>query len=403
MDQSVVKYAPMSPAQVICAVLVPLLWGLQFVVIKIGLTAFPPLFFVGLRFAAVAALLLPFVGRPTRRELRPILVISIFFGGLNFGLVCVGLGQGLASVSAVANQLSTPFTVLLAWPLLGERPSPRVITGVALAFAGVVLTAAEPSASVKIVPTLLVIAAGFALAVGSVLAKRYGPFEPMKLTAWMSVFTVPQVMAASFLIEHGQFASLHTASLKAWLSFGYIVLFGAVAGWGLWFWLISRCSMERVAPFALLQIVFAVIAGIVFLHEPLTSKLVAGAAICIAGVAISQIRWSTWRAGSAARSRSGRSQENALKSEPFVARHQMVHAGTENIPAVVGGNGPPLVLIHAVIRLWHSYRGKLAQKQKECRSSSALNTGRSIEEALGRKALNRSDLLPGSVFNQPTN
>ncbi|HEV2270842.1 MAG TPA: EamA family transporter [Steroidobacteraceae bacterium] len=286
----VVKEVPLSPVQVACAVLVSLFWGLQFVVIKVGLTTFPPLFFVGLRCAAVAAILLPFVGRPTRRELGPMIAISVFFGGLNFALFFVGLGQGLASVSAVANQLSTPFTVLLAWPFLGERPSTRVIIGVALALGGVALTAAEPSASVKIVPTLLVIAAGFALAVGSVLAKRYGPFEPLKLMAWMSLFTVPQVMVTSLVIEHGQFASLHTASLTAWLAFAYTVVFGAVAGWGMWFWLIARCSVTRVAPFALLQIVFAVVASVVFLHERLTPTLLAGAVICIAGVAITQSR-----------------------------------------------------------------------------------------------------------------
>jgi O-acetylserine/cysteine efflux transporter len=290
MDHSVVKEIPLSPTEIACAMLVPLFWGLQFVVIKVGLTAFPPLFFVGLRFAAVAAILVPFVERPTRRELGPMIAISVFFGGLNFALFFVGLGQGLASVSAVANQLSTPFTVLLAWPFLGERPSTRVIIGVALAFGGVALTAAEPGASVKIVPTLLIIAAGFALAVGSVLTKRYGPFEPLKLMAWMSLFTVPQVMAISLVIEHGQLASLHTASLTAWLAFAYSVLFGAIAGWGLWFWLIARCSMTRVAPFALLQILIAVGAGIVFLHEPLTPSLVAGAVICIVGVAITQSR-----------------------------------------------------------------------------------------------------------------
>jgi O-acetylserine/cysteine efflux transporter len=74
------------------------------------------------------------------------------------------------------------------------------------------------------------------------------------------------------------------------LAFAYTVLFGAVAGWGLWFWLIARCSMTRVAPFALLQTVFAVAAGVVFLHEPLTPTLVAGAVICIVGVAITQSR-----------------------------------------------------------------------------------------------------------------
>jgi O-acetylserine/cysteine efflux transporter len=290
MDRLVVKEIPISSTQIACAVLVPLFWGVQFVVIKVGLAAFPPLFFVGLRFAAVSAILLPFVGRPTRRELGPIIAISLFFGGLNFGLFFVGLGQGLASVSAVAHQVSTPFTVLLAWPFLGERPSIRIIFGVALALGSMALTVVESGAAVKVVPTLLVIAAGFALAVGSVLTKRYGPFEPLKLMAWMSFFTVPQVMATSLMIEHGQLASLHMASLTAWLAFAYTVLFGAVAGWGLWFWLIVRYSMTRVAPFALLQTVFAVLAGVVFLHEPLTTMLVSGTVTCIIGVAITQNR-----------------------------------------------------------------------------------------------------------------
>jgi O-acetylserine/cysteine efflux transporter len=278
----------MTLLQMACALLVALLWGLQFVVIKLGLTAFPPLFFVGLRFTAVAALLLPFVGRPTRRELGRIIAISVFFGGLNFALFFSGLAHGLASVSAVANQLSTPFTVLLAWPILRERPSIRVILGVALAFGGVALTAAGPNASVKLVPTLLVIGAGFALAVGSVLTKRFGPFEPLKLMAWMSLFTAPQLMAVSAMLEHNQLASLRTANHVAWMAFAYTVLLGAIAGFGLWFWLIAHCSMTLLAPFALLQAVFAVAAGVIFLHEPLTATLVAGTLVCIAGVAVTQ-------------------------------------------------------------------------------------------------------------------
>ena len=285
----------MSPLQIACALLVPLLWGVQFVITKLALTAFPPLFFTGLRFAAVAVILLPFVGRLSRREVGPMVAISVFFGGLNFGLFFVGLGMGYASVSAVAAQISTPFTVLLAWPLLGERPSARVVLGVALAFGGVALTVAAPGASVKLLPTLLLITSGGAWAVGSVLTKRYGPFEPLKLIAWMSLFTVPQVMLFSLLTEHGQLASLHTASQTAWLAFAYTVLFGAVAGWGLWFWLIGACSITRVAPFALLQTVYAIAAGVVFLHEPLPLTLVAGAFVCIVGVAISQVRPSALR------------------------------------------------------------------------------------------------------------
>src|SRR5215470_1004678 len=108
----------MSSIQIACAVAVPLLWGYQFVAIKVGVAEFPPLFFLALRFLAIALLLIPFVKRPTRQQFGPVAAISVFLGGLNFGLFYVGLGLGSGSISAIAYQLATPFTILLAWPLL---------------------------------------------------------------------------------------------------------------------------------------------------------------------------------------------------------------------------------------------------------------------------------------------
>src|SRR4030081_3115630 len=81
----------MSASQIVCAVAVPLLWGYQFVAIKVGVMEFPPLFFLALRFLAIALLLIPFVKRPTRQQFGPIAAISVFLGGLNFGLFYVGL------------------------------------------------------------------------------------------------------------------------------------------------------------------------------------------------------------------------------------------------------------------------------------------------------------------------
>jgi O-acetylserine/cysteine efflux transporter len=126
-----------SSLEVTAALLVALLWGVQFVTSKYGVDVFPPLLFVTLRFAGVALLLLPFAGRPSRREIAAAATISVFFGGLCFGLFFVGLHLGVAGLSAVIVQLMTPFTVLFAWPLLSERPSLRVVVGVGVAFAGV--------------------------------------------------------------------------------------------------------------------------------------------------------------------------------------------------------------------------------------------------------------------------
>lgn len=280
----------MSAIQMICAVAVPLLWGYQFVVIKVGVTEFPPLFFLALRFLAIALLLVPFVRRPTRQQFGPVAAISIFLGGLNFGLFYVGLGLGSGSMSAVAYQLATPFTILLAWPLLAERPSSTTSAGVMLAFIGVVVLAGEHGSSANALALLLVIGAAFSFAVSNVLTKRYGPFDPFMLMGWSSLLTVPQVMLMSRVFENGQLASLVSADERGWLALAYTIFIGGIAGFGLWFWLIARCSIDRVAPFGLLLPVFALISSVLFLGERMTPKLIVGGLLAISGVAITQVR-----------------------------------------------------------------------------------------------------------------
>jgi len=265
-----------------------LLWGYQFVAIKLGLAEFPPLFFLGLRFLAIALLLIPFVAKPTRKQLGPILAISVFLSALNFGLFYIGLGLGTGTMTAVAYQLATPFIILLSWPMLNERPSLRTVFGVLLAFVGVV--AASGGISANGTATVLVAASAFAYAIGNVLTKRYGPFDSLMLVAWMSLFTVPQVMGASFVLEHGQLASFVMADAYGWLALVYTVLIGGVLGFGLWFWLIARCSMGRVAPFGLLMPVFATMSSVLFLGDHLTPMLVIGGMIALVGVAVTQAR-----------------------------------------------------------------------------------------------------------------
>jgi O-acetylserine/cysteine efflux transporter len=280
----------MSPIQIVCAILVPLLWGYQFVAIKVGLSEFPPLFFLGLRFLGMALLLVPFVDRPSPRQWIPVAAISVFLGGLNFGLFYVGLGLGSGSMSAVAYQLATPFTVLLAWPLLAERPSRMTAAGVLLAFAGVIVLATGSGLSANVLPILLVVGAAFAFAVANVLTKRYGPFDPLMLTGWSSLFTVPQMLLMSWVLEHGQWRTLATADQRGWLALAYTVFVGGIIGFGLWFWLIARCSMSRVAPFGLLLPVFALIFSVMFLGDHLTAALLVGGLLAIFGVAITQVR-----------------------------------------------------------------------------------------------------------------
>jgi O-acetylserine/cysteine efflux transporter len=161
---------------------------------------------------------------------------------------------------------------------------------VVIAFVGVVVLAAGPGLSANALPLLLVVGAAFAFAVSNILTKRYGPFDPLMLMGWSSLLTVPQVMLMSLLLEHGQLASLVTADERGWLALAYTIFIGGILGFGLWFWLIARCSMGRVAPFGLLLPVFAVISSVLFLGDRITPKLIVGGLLAISGVAITQVR-----------------------------------------------------------------------------------------------------------------
>ena len=75
------------------------------------------------------------------------------------------------------------------------------------------------------------------------------------------------------------------------MALAYAIFIGGIVGFGLWFWLIARCTMARVALFALLLPVFALISSVLFLSDRMTPRLVAiGALLAISGVAITQVR-----------------------------------------------------------------------------------------------------------------
>jgi O-acetylserine/cysteine efflux transporter len=73
------------------------------------------------------------------------------------------------------------------------------------------------------------------------------------------------------------------------MALAYTIFFGGIVGFGLWFWLIGRCTMARVAPFALLLPVFALMSSVLFLGDRMTPTLAIGALLAISGVALTQL------------------------------------------------------------------------------------------------------------------
>ncbi len=177
---------PLSPRDAGAALIVVVLWALNFIVGKVGLTELPPFLMLALRFALVALLLLPFLGRAERRRWPLVLAIAVVLGGCHFGLMFFGLAHVDAGPAAIAIQLTVPFSALLGCVFFGERIGRAQILGMAFAFAGVYLLAGEPSRMTSPRHLFAVAAAAFAWAAANVLIKRLGPINVFTLNGWVA-------------------------------------------------------------------------------------------------------------------------------------------------------------------------------------------------------------------------
>jgi O-acetylserine/cysteine efflux transporter len=278
----------LTPRDIVLVLITMLIWGGSYVFVKIGLHELPPFALLAVRSALVGALLAPLVPFP-RRHLLPLLGFSFVLGTLHFGLLYYGLTRVPAATGAVLVQLQVPFSTVLSYLFLGERPTRAWLLGAALAFAGAVVILGAPGLAGHEGHALLLVLAALMWAVSYLQLKgmhRRGPIHFVSINAWMSLYTAPQIALLSLLVEHDQLARFAAMSAVGWLAIAYQVLFVGILAYAIWYRLIARYPVNSLSPFTLLIPVISAVAGVVFLDEPITVRFVIGAGLALAGISI---------------------------------------------------------------------------------------------------------------------
>src|SRR3954464_14711122 len=171
------QQTPMPVPHALLAVAVAGTWGLNFVIIDVGLEEVPPLLLCALRFALVAVPLAFFVPRPPI-PWRLLAGIGVALGVVKFGLLFTSMDVGMpAGLASVVLQAQPPFTLLLAAALIRERPSVRQLAGLGGALAGIALIAADNGGGVKTAGLVMCVAAAAAWSVANLLMKRASAAE----------------------------------------------------------------------------------------------------------------------------------------------------------------------------------------------------------------------------------
>jgi len=192
-----------------------------------------------------------------------------------------------ASLAIIIIHLEVPFSVLLAAIILKDKPGIQRILGMLISFAGIVLIAGQPSLRGQLSAILLTAAGAMMWAVGQVMVKRLkNPPSGFALTAWIGVFSGPQMILGSFIFEDSQLESLSNASWIGWGVILYLALIMTVLGYGIWYSVLSRNPVSKVMPVMLLLPVFTIASSMFFLGEHPSLMIFMGAAVVIGGVSM---------------------------------------------------------------------------------------------------------------------
>jgi O-acetylserine/cysteine efflux transporter len=284
----------MSLRDRLLALTIVLVWGVNFVVIKVGLQGMPPLLLAGLRFALVAFPALLFIPRP-KLPFKWLVAygLTISFGqfALLFWALNVGLAAGLASLLLQAQAFITlGFGVLL----LKENIRRHNIIAVVTAGCGIYMLAAaqhDGAASLTGLTLILILGAATCWALGNITNKvimQNYTVPTMSLIVWSALIPTHAFAIASFTIEGPDVIQNSLLNMQ-WhnvFSIIYLSFLATIVGYGGWSYLLSRYATALVAPLSLLVPVFGLLSAWILLNESLSLYQVLGVIVIAFGLVI---------------------------------------------------------------------------------------------------------------------
>lgn len=269
------------------ALVVVIVWGLNFVAIKWGVAEVPPFLLTALRYIGCALPAVFFIRKPAV-SWGLLIVYGVSVGVLQFSLLFSAMRLGMpAGLASLVMQIQVFFTMALAVLFLGERPGPFQIGGAAVALVGLGAIAAEQLGGAVLVPLLMTLLAAFFWGISNIATKRAGKVDMLGFVVWGSLVPPIPMLVLSLVFEGPQaFAALGHVSLQAIGSVLFIAYGSTLLGYGAWAVLLGRHPASLVAPFSLLVPVVGFAAAMLLLGEAVSSLEILGSALIFVGLVL---------------------------------------------------------------------------------------------------------------------
>lgn len=287
--------APVSRLAIAGALaIVYVVWGSTYLAIKFSVESVPPLLMAGVRFLAAGVILFALVFPRSTQRLEwkhwasTGLVGCLLLIGGN-GPVCWASQYVPSGVAALIVGTAPLWFVMLDW-LIFRGPQPTLLTAVGLAggLAGVYFIVdpkLSSQSSVPLLPALALMSACAFWSLGSLLSRRVAlPSSPLVATAMEMLVASVALIVLSVVTGESARLNLHTMNMRGAMSIAYLIVFGSLIAFSAYVWLLGVCPPRIVSTYAYVNPMVAVLLGAWLNSEPVTMRLLGGAAIIVVSV-----------------------------------------------------------------------------------------------------------------------
>ena len=279
-------------------------WGSTYLAIELAGETMPGFFGAGVRFTIAGLLMLGFIAwrrspgtlRIGRAELLSAAVVGLLLPGANSILFVTEQKVPIGLTSLII--ASIPLWVLLLRLLVGERPDLLSTIGLVIGFGGIVLLVHPGSDTGPLSYLLITVAASFMWALGSFLSPRIPVPRDALVATGYEMLCGGLVLLVIGLVAYSP-SELDPAhwSARSILGLVYLITFGSLLGYSAYVWLLANAPIAKVSTYAYVNPVIAIALGVIVLDESITLRIVFGALLILAAVAIVLQRESALQAG----------------------------------------------------------------------------------------------------------
>ena len=294
---------PASTGQVWAAlVTVYIIWGSTYLGLKLATETMPPQLALGSRFLVAGSLLALFVAlrrgtgalRVTRSELAGAALVGVMLLGVGMSALAIGQAYVPTGVAALLIAVTPVFIALLRFGT-GDRPSLVTWLGIAVGLAGIavlvrpgsdVAGVAGATAEQRAFWSVMIVLGSASWAIGSFLQQRIPTPSDTAVMSTYEMLAGGTALVLVGMMRGERWPDLLDASARSWGGWLYLVTAGSLIGFSAFVWLIDHAPISLASTYAYVNPVVAVALGTLVLGESLTSGVLVGGAVIIAGVAL---------------------------------------------------------------------------------------------------------------------